>query len=193
MQKRKVILILGTTGSGKSTLTRTLIQRSTRKITLDPLAEYSGTVFYNFLDLYNYIKEKNLRDSGSMNIVYRSTNEADNEMIFSLSRTMTNFLLVVEEAEIYLDPRNLNEDFSWLINYGRHNNISLLCIARRVPEINIGFRAMMTSIISFRQVEPRDLGYLEDYGIEPDEVSTLPDHEYIIHGVDTTIEAIQFE
>ena len=42
-------------------------------------------------------------------------------------------------------------------------------------------------------MEPRDLGYLEDYGIEPDEVSTLPDHEYIIHGVDSTIEAIQFE
>ena len=193
MQQRKVILVLGTTGSGKTTITKELRARAKRKITLDPLAEYDGTIFYNFGDMYEYIREKNLKDVGELNAVLRPTSDVDKDMVFALSRTMTNFLLVVEEAELYLDKNNLNTDFEWCINYGRHNNISILCIARRVPEISITFRAMMTSIISFRQVEPRDLQYLAAYGFDEDEISALPDHEYIIHGVDKELDSIQFE
>ena len=157
---RKVILILGQTGSGKSFLTAKIRQKAKRLLTLDPKGEYSGQVFYDFVTLATFISDKNLWDKGNFNAVARFRSQIDERSFFRMANTMSNFLLCIDEAEIYLDPRKSDEHFMEMVRYGRHQNISILAVARRIPEISIDFRAMATNIISFKQIEPGDLKHL---------------------------------
>jgi hypothetical protein len=95
---------------------------------------------------------------------------------------LRDFLLVVEEADQFLDPQKKNTPFLRLIRRGRHREISLLCIVRRVPEINKNFRAQCSSIVTFTQTEPDDLDLLSRYGFDPEAVSSLEPHRYLVLG-----------
>ncbi len=182
MKNRTVVLILGRTGSGKTTLAKEIMQQFPRRITLDPLEEYnSGVIVRDFTRLYEYLTRPGFdAERDPFVLTFRARSTVDREFLFKFVKEMNDILLTVEEAEIYLDPRSLNEDFSDLINYGRHREISLLAIARRVPEISIEFRAQITEFITFRQFEPRDLDLLERYGFNREEVKNLEEHKYAV-------------
>jgi hypothetical protein len=179
-QQRKVFVILGKTGSGKSTLARSILDKFSRIITLDPLGEYEGNIITSWRVLVDTLEP--LYDNWGnehFNISCRFTTDEDVEYLFRLMWELHDVLFVVEETEIYLDPRKPNKAFSRLINYGRHRHISLLCVARRVPELSVQLRSQATSIITFRQSEPRDLQLLELYGFNQEAVKTLGDYEYL--------------
>ena len=114
----------------------------------------------------------------------RFTNDNDVESGLKFTRSLTDILLVIEETEIYLNPRNPNRDLVEYIRYGRHYDVSLLCVARRSMEFNIDLRAQASSIYSFRQIEERDLQVLADYGFNPDEVRNLQPHTTALIGED---------
>jgi len=177
---RKVILILGKTGCGKTTLSKKIRSKFSRVLTLDPLHEYDGTIIENLSDFFTLADS--FKGNNDFNYTCRFESDIDVEYLFKFSCIYEDFLFVIEEAEIYLDPRSINKDFLWLIRYGRHKNISLLCVARRVPEITIDFRAQCSSIISYKQTEPNDLKLLNDYGFDSDKILNLSDHEYVILG-----------
>jgi hypothetical protein len=152
-------------------------------ITLDPLHEYDGDIFFEFDATVNRIRSCFDDWQGStFNITCRYHNDDDIESFFKLCCQLPDVLVCVEETEIYLNPRAPNKDFLWMINYGRHRNISLLCIGRRVPELSISLRAQATSIYTFTQTEPRDLQLLEAYGFDQNEVQSLPQYHYKLIG-----------
>lgn len=176
---RKVYLVLGKTGSGKTTLAKEIRKKFNRIITLDPLKQYDGVIFKTFRELYEHIQSR-LDQWEFLEFSYtcRFQSDEEYEQVFAMARTLNNFLLVVEETDMFLKPRDPDSNFMWLINYGRHRNISLLCVGRRAPEITIGMRAQATSVVTFRQNEPNDLKLLEAYGFEPGRVSKLEQFKY---------------
>lgn len=177
MDSTEVVLILGKRGSGKTTLAKKMRAGYTRVITLDPLLQYGGTVvtsFDGFAEIF-----KNDPPPEKFDIVCRFQSDTDHDYMFRAVREIGNCMLVVEEAGIFIDPRSQMESFSWLVNYGRHREISMICISRRVPELSIQFRSQINRMITFRQTEPPDLKTLEAYGFDPVQVSNLPDHEYL--------------
>jgi len=175
-------------------LSKKLRSKSNRTLTLDPLYEYDGLIFSDYLSLSKFFQEclEDLETS-PFNVVCRFTSDEDIDYLFRLTWSLKNSLLVVEETEIYLDPRSTNYNFLRLVQYGRHNNVSLLCVARRVPEINIKLRAQITSAFSFYQSEPRDLSMLEQYGFDRDEILNLPDHEYVTWHDGQSFDDIKFD
>lgn len=178
---RRVTLIFGRTGAGKSTMARKLSGKERRILILDPLGEFSGTVFHDFDTFAAYMAER-LDPSHDFRIVCRFSEDVDVEYFFILARQIRCFTLCIDEAEIYLDPRSMNEDFLWIIRYGRHKEISLIAVARRVPELSVDLRAQASTIITFLQSEPRDLKNLEGYGFNPDRVRSLPLFQYLTIG-----------
>lgn len=105
------------------------------------------------------------------------------------ARELGNVCVVLEESELYISNFILSDSFRWLVNYGRHAGISLIAVGRRTPELNIQFRAMASTIITFQQTEPRDIRNLVDYGFSESAIAALGEHQFLTIG--ETIDEIQ--
>jgi ABC-type dipeptide/oligopeptide/nickel transport system ATPase component len=162
LKKRKIILIFGRTGSGKSYLAKRLIEKFERVVIIDKMYEYqSETIFYNFNDLIEYYL-KNVPDT--FNFVCRFENDNDIELLFKFCWYVKNVLLVVEESELYISPYQKQSEFLKLVRYGRHRAISIIAIARRVVELSNDVKANADEIISFKQILKKDIDYLKQLG-----------------------------
>jgi hypothetical protein len=161
---RKVVLDVGQAGTGKTRVAKMISERFERVFILDPLDEYSGTVFDSMQGVFQFFGDH--AELEKFRVVLRSSDESDADFFFRLAWTVGNVLVVVEEANLYMDPRRKFPSFLQLVSRGRHRMIHLLCVSQRVPEVLISFRAQATSIICFRQSEPSDLDHLEDWNSE---------------------------
>ena len=172
---RKCILIFGTVGSGKSVLCDEVIRKQFQGkiniIILDPLLEYEiGSLSTNFNQFMIQYKES-VKNSI---FLCQFSEDTDIQTLFKFVKEIGNCLLVVEEAELYLDQKENMDEFYWLIKRGRHNNISLLCISQRPTDFPTSLRAQYTSIFSFRQLFPADIKRLEELGASEKQLTKLP-------------------
>lgn len=175
-KQREIIIVYGKSGSGKTTFAKNYIKEHKRVIIIDPQAEYTcGLVFIKLEHLINYYLNY-LDINKDFCFVCRFETDYEHELIFKVCKIIGNLLLVVEEAEIYISPYAKSSNFLDLCRYGRHQNVSLLGIARRSAELSINFRALVTKIISFKQTEPADLKYLESLGFN--ELDKLSEYDF---------------
>jgi hypothetical protein len=174
MDGRQIILIYGKTGMGKSTKAKEIISGYDRVIIIDPKAEYDGLVFTDCVDMIEYYEAN---EPEKFIFICRFQTDVEHESVFKFCEVIENVLLVVEECEIYISPKSQSSYFYNLCRYGRHHNVSVLGIARRSGEISIGFRSLVTKIISFKQTEPRDVKYMDDLGLH--DVDKIEPHEFI--------------
>lgn len=175
--ERQVVLVFGRTGSGKSDYTKKFVKNFSRVVVIDPKGEYEGLIFYTSEDLIDYYQNNEPED---FTFVCRFKNEIDYDAVFRFCDIVGNLLLVVEEAEIYISPYAKSSEFLNLVRYGRHSGVSIIGIARRASELSIDFKAMVNTMISFKQVLPEDLKIMEKYGLTGlDTLSdTFPNLEY---------------
>jgi chromosomal replication initiation ATPase DnaA len=172
---RKIFLIFGKTGTGKSFLANNLISDFSRTIIVDPKHEYkNGLIFYTFEVLANYIIDnKFLNDvNKEFNFICRFNLESEIESLFELCEIVENVCLLIDEIEFYIDSRNKSTYFNNLINYGRHHNISLIGIARRPAEMSTTLKSQVDKIFSFQMSLPNDVKYMENLGLT--DVDKLP-------------------
>lgn len=181
-QQRDVILIFGKQGSGKSTLGKKLYARIrgkyARSVIFDPNHEYEiGTIVDTFDDLIDAFAE-----SPSMTVTIRPTDWEEAEKVFEWAWEERNVLLYIDEAELFID-KNTSARFSYfhkIISFGRHRNIGIIAIGRRVVELNPYLRAGYTELVTFRQTEPQDRDRLEQYGFSLISLDNLPKYGYIL-------------
>lgn len=148
-----------------------LAARFPRTFVLDPLGEYSGTVFETMAGVFDFFQDNAHLEK--FNVVLRNSDESDADFFFRLAWTVENVLVVVEEANIYMDSRRRFPSFLQLVSRGRHRGVHLLCVSQRVPEVMVAFRAQKTSLITFLQDEPSDIDHLEEWGFDPTQVRSL--------------------
>lgn len=166
MKHREISLIYGKTGSGKTVLAKHLLKEFNRVIIIDSMSEYeNGLVFTSFDDLSSYVLDNNIYNNDSFCLICRFESDIEIEYLFKLVFEITNLLLVVEEAEIYISPFAKQSNFLRLVRYGRHKNISLLGIARRTGELSLSFRSQTDFIYSFLQTDATDLKNMELIGL----------------------------
>lgn len=164
-------MIVGQAGTGKTRISREISSRFSRVLILDPLGEYSGTVMETMAEVFEFFQEHGNLER--FTVCLRNSDESDADFFFRLAWSLQNLLVVVEESNIYMDPRRRFPSFLQLVSRGRHRMIHLLCVSQRVPEVLISFRAQKTSLITFFQEEPSDLDHLEEWGFEPDSIRGL--------------------
>lgn len=175
-KRREIFLIFGRTGSGKSYLTKELIKSYSRVIIIDALGEYeNGIIFENFRDLLDYYSENSPLE---FTFICRFKSDREIEFLFQFCEIATNIMLVVEESEIYINPQSKSGNFLRLVRYGRHYDISIIAIARRIIELSNDIRAQCNYIYSFKQINPRDIAYLKQLGFSKVDSLDETKHEY---------------
>ena len=176
MKRRKIILIFGRTGSGKTYFAKRLISGLDRVIVIDKMFEYDdGIVFNNINDMIDYIL---MYKPDKFKFICRFESDVEIELLFKLCWYLKNLVLVVEESELYISPYTKQSEFLRLVRYGRHKSISIIAIARRVVELSNDVKANADKIITFKQILTKDLEYLERLGFDKEKVLNLKNYEY---------------
>jgi hypothetical protein len=178
MKHRTIKLVLGKTGSGKSSFVKKeLIRNIERLIIIDALSEYeNGIIFTNVDTLIEYILDNKINQHDNFKFICRFTDDKDIELLFLLVFELSNLTLLVEECEIYVSPNSKSSNFLKLVRYGRHKNISIIGVARRSTELSLTFRSQTDTIFSFKQTDKNDLVKMEELGLY--DLDKLEDYKY---------------
>ena len=187
--QRQVILILGKTGSGKSTLAKRLIRKFPRIVVFDPLDEYPGDFICESVEDFAETVEREA-ESEKFVIVCRFKSDSVSvhavmlqyETAARIVKEVGDLLLVLEEAEMFIDSYDSDSAINYLISFGRHKGISILGIGRRPTELAVKLRAQSTTFITFQQSEPRDLQYMTALGFDAEEVEALERFHFLMEG-----------
>ncbi len=159
MTEKKIILIFGKRGTGKSFLAEKLIEEEERLLVFDTLSEYTtGVVFEDYDKLTEFWK---LIYRHPYRLIYRPLNpDQEIEKIADLVYTIGDICFVVEEIDCYCTAYQIGESMAHVIQRGRHKNITLIGITQRPFGINRLLTSQAKEIYIFKTNEPRDREYL---------------------------------
>ena len=89
-------------------------------------------------------------------------------------------LYAVDELDRFTAANWMPSGLSYLVNQGRHVQVSMLCTSRRPQQIPREFTSQAHEFFIFRMTEPRDLSYLEQYiGESASELPHLAPYSYL--------------
>ena len=182
MVEKKIILIFGKRGSGKSYLANKLIGNEPRLVIFDTMSEYENGVIFGpenyeqFLEFWRRIYRSRFR------LIYRPIKpDAEIEQICNLVYALGNCCFLVEEIDCYCTSNQISDSFAAIVQRGRHKNITLIGITQRPYGINRLLTAMAKEVYIFNTNEPRDREYLRillGQEIEP-KLDALKQYEYV--------------
>ena len=161
MIEKKITLIFGKRGSGKSWLAKKLIENEPRLVVFDTMSEYkNGVIFVS--EKYDECLEfwrKVYR--GRYRLIYRPIKpDAEIGRICDLVYAVGNCCFLVEEIDCYCTAYQISDTFAAIIQRGRHKDIKLIGITQRPYGINRLLTSQAKEIYVFNTNEPRDREYL---------------------------------
>lgn len=152
------VFISGASGSGKSRMTARLAQPWDRVIYVDPMgsfdAEYTAL---SFKAAVGYLSERWNNRPFSMSV--RFDNDEDYSRFFAglyalMQRTrgaVDNFLLVLDEVDLWSSPKYIDASLAKILRYGRHYGCSWIANCRADVHTNRDIRMNAAEILLFRQ------------------------------------------
>jgi DNA helicase HerA-like ATPase len=156
---RKIIIVLGLTGFGKSVWTRAYVAGIQRLFVFDPVASYN-------VDWMNQDELIEALDDGRLDKKFRvGSFEPDApELIGSLAFLQGNCTMVLEEASlVFTKGARIEPWASQVVFLGRHRATSLIVTAQRATSIPIEIRSQAHRVVSFAQTDGDDLKALRSF------------------------------
>lgn len=174
--QREVKIRLGQTGSGKSYGAAQFFQTLPRAFVAEcGYDEFPALRFSEFPDVVSYLS--GIRAFDNPNVPFRvsyTPRIAEYPLVFEISLELGNCWLFLEEADRFGEPADCWA-YDEVITRGRHRGISICALSLHPFKLPIDLRRQATSIVSFRQTEPRDVAWIEDHvGPIAQELPQLP-------------------
>ena len=155
--------IVGKRGKGKTHLAKQLVQAkpSSKIFIFDYMGEFSDLeneyISIHYYDIHLFCKE-----------------------VWQQAGLYQNNLVIFDEINRY--GQN-NEDIHWLYDLGRHKNIDIIAISRRIySDLPVFVRTGTERFILFQITEPVELDYIKKHSSEEwtERVRNLKDWEFVI-------------
>lgn len=182
MTEKKIILIFGKRGSGKSYLARKLIENEQRLIIYDVMSEYTDGVIFESEDFRQFCEFWRKVYIHPYRLIFRPLNpDEEIERIGRLVYALGDLCFLVEEIDCYVSTFKIQPAFANIIQRGRHKNISLIGITQRPYGIHRLLTSQAKEIYIFKTNEPRDREYLKQLlgqDIEP-KLDQLKQWQYV--------------
>lgn len=166
-------LIFGKRGSGKTTHAKARIKQYKNTLVIDPLQEYAGLIFYDVDMLLEHYEKK-----GVFNCVFRPIDDNELNLVFDLYK-LGDFTYLVEEIDMLVTSSYIPPNLEYIIKYGRHYDINIVGICRRVQETSRLLTSQANKIWTSRMQEPADVLYFKKLGFNETELKSLPEHQFI--------------
>lgn len=182
MTEKKIILIFGKRGSGKSFLADKVIATEPRLMVFDTMGEYKNGIVFGAeefepcLDFWRQTYRERFR------LIYQPIKpDAEIDDICSLVYTLGNMCFLVEEIDCFCTSHQISNNFASIIQRGRHKNITLIGVTQRPFGINRLLTSQAKEIYVFNTNEPRDREYLRNLlGQEIDaKLDALEQYQYV--------------
>jgi DNA helicase HerA-like ATPase len=196
--KSQKVLIVGDSGSGKTTFWLNFVTKSEHKLKLifDAEGEYimrgkHGIICYEPKQLQETC-ERVLAGEAESNIVIfdpsiQFAGDLENgfawfcEWVFEVSKLapMVPKLLATDELQNLIGTDIIADSFRKVLETGRRYGLDFIAITQALNLIHNRVRNQITELVVFRTQEENALKYLKSRGFDPDEVSNLRDLNYI--------------
>lgn len=173
----RVNIIIGSTGCGKSTLARKVIEGSTRLICFDLLGDYDCEPVTKCSEILEII-----RDRPEFRLSFRPVSTAALVESFNyvcrLCKEYGNITLLIEEFSLYTEK--LDSNFYDLLLMGRHWKVNLVIITQQTDERCLPKKVVREAhnFYAFRFDEPYALYYLKNY-VDVEVIKSLPQYTFI--------------
>ena len=187
-EERKIILILGKRGGGKSYLVKQHLEGFNRFLVYDTLGEYTqGVIFQDIPSLVEFWQKHYQED---FRLVYQPLQpEEDFAAVCELVWACGNMVLVVEEIDRFTDSHSLGFEFANIVQRGRHRHITLIALSQRPYRVNRTLSSQVKEMYTFKQNEPRDIDFISEFiGEDVERIRELPLYNYIHWTADGKIE-----
>lgn len=183
-----VIVIIGFTGMGKSTLAEYLARRSDTRVIFDPRSQFHTTsdILPDANELYEMLDNR-------YEIIVQPGRGCDvAESFDSMCSVIADWIednprericIVCDEARLIgLDSKSASLNFDWIIRSAREGSpIDVIITCHRPVDVSTNIRAISNRIVLFRAMLPNDLATIEEQCGEQvtGEVRKLLDREFI--------------
>jgi hypothetical protein len=183
-----IIVVIGFTGQGKSTLAAYLAQRCPTRVIFDPRGQFhtAPDVLPDSSEVYELLDEK-------AELIVQPGRGAEVERAFAhVCYQLANWVednpaervcFVVDEARLAgLESKAVPLDFDWLLRSSREGSpIDIIITCHRPVDVSTNIRAIANRLIFFQVRLPTDLAIIEDQcGPEvADKVRLLLDRQFI--------------
>lgn len=161
--EKKVTIVIGKRGSGKSYLVKKMIADHRRLLVYDIMSEYTGGIVFGpetireFAAFWRHVYKKDFR------FIYRPVQpKQEIDYLARLVFALGNLTFVVEEIDSICTAYDLPETFSRIIARGRHRNITLIGVTPAPFGIHRDLTRQAKEIYVFSTNEPRDRIYLRN-------------------------------
>lgn len=162
-QEKKIILIMGIRGTGKSTKAKELLTSRPRVLIYDTLCEYrQGLIVEDIKSLCETWRKLHGHDRYA--IIYQPINPvADFAEVCELVYLCGEITFFIEEIDTFLsiNPAGICPEFLNIVQRGRHYNIELIGVTQRPYALPAILRSQCKELYSFRQFEERDIQWLK--------------------------------
>lgn len=153
-------LILGSVGMGKTTLARHYLRSHPKRVIVDPMGEHNGDRIAESLDDFLALFDEPLPNP--VTLVYRDREDADDyaPYLFDFLGSLSGWTIFIDEVDRFCSPHSIPRELRNLLNYRRHDGISLIVVARRAAAIHRDVSALASRICLFHTHERTDLDYI---------------------------------
>lgn len=164
-----IIIIIGFTGQGKTTLAEYLSRRSTTRLKFDPRMQFHTTddILPNASGLYELLDDRYevIVQPGRGAEVKETFNETCGVLADWIEHNPEEVVsFVADEARLIgLQNENVSLNFDWILRSAREGSpITVIITCHRPVDVHPNIRAIANRIIFFRVMLPGDLDTIED-------------------------------